>query len=234
MKMSTKEKIEQYTDWFSQRIKFIKGIGDDDTTILVCCTLIDALGKCAQPERGSKERFINLLELFGNNDIWTRVSICHLVSEGNKYIKGYQDLTTYTCEKLKWVDQNDCSNPYTVDPKIDTIQNEIRALDFANKFMKFCQKYKYSTYFYERYRCGLVHEAKILRDSTAWDYTRENRPHYIRYTPKLPLNSQPIETKKHLIFPSTFIADETIKINNQLKEWLTKQNINPYERYGLE
>ena len=79
--MSTREKVNDYSTWFAERTKFISKINDDETKILCCCTLMDALAKCVEPARKNNERFTNLLELFGQNDIWIRVSIYHLVND---------------------------------------------------------------------------------------------------------------------------------------------------------
>lgn len=228
--MSTREKINDYSTWFAERTKFISKINDDETKILCCCTLMDALAKCVEPARKNNERFTNLLELFGQNDIWIRVSIYHLVNDPKFIgIKRNKDLITYTSKKLEWVKPNKMKNLYEVDPTIDLVKNDIRSIDSISKLTDLCKMYKYSTYFYRQYRCGLVHEARILREhGSGWDYSRDNLPHYIRCKDKQ------MNDKKQLIFPAKFILDETIEINKEVRKWLIKQNINPYERYGLE
>lgn len=228
--MSIKEKIETYSNWFIKRIEFISKIGDDETKILCCCTLMDALAKCVEPDLQNKVRFINLLEIFGSNDIWTRVSIYHLVNDPKFMgVKRNKDLATYTSKKLEWLKPNEMKNLYDVDPTIDLIQNDVSRIHSISGFIELCKTHKYSTYFYRQYRCGLVHEARILREhGSGWDYSRDNLPHYIRCKDKQ------MNDKKQLIFPAKFILDETIEINNEVRKWLIKQNINPYERYGLE
>lgn len=228
--MGIKEKIEQYTGWFKERIRFINTISDDETKILCYCTLMDALAKCVLPDRGNKERFVNLLELFGQNDIWTRVSIYHIVSDPKfKPLRKNKDLTAYIEKKLEWLNPNVGSNPYMVDPTINVIVDDVSSINSRAKFITLCKTYKFSVYFYEKYRCGLVHEARIAT-KFHFDFHKDNKPYYINYI-DLEDNEK---NKKNLVIPVNFILEETQHITKNIYEWLIEQNVNPYERHGLE
>jgi len=99
------EDINQYIAWFNERLSFLSEIKDDELQILACCSLLDALAKCVYYDKRNKERFISLLEKFGDN-IWSKVSIIHLLedSDFNYFIKQQIDIKKYF-EELNWQTQ---------------------------------------------------------------------------------------------------------------------------------
>jgi len=227
--MNVKNDIEQYSKWFNDRINFVSKIDDKDIVILVCCSLIDALARCVYCDKGNRERFIDILEQFGDTDIWTRVSIYHMVQDRSyESIKQNKIVADYCAKKLNWVVGDGKINYYDIDPTICTIKNEISNFESINELGEICQKYKYSTIFYKEYRCGLVHEARITSEFK-FDYCNGDMPYYANYMDIDDRNHD----KKHLVFPAKFIITATQTITNNVKEWLANQNINPYERCGL-
>ena len=222
--------IEQYCGWFNEKVDFVSSVKDDDIIILICCSLIDALAKCIYcDELDNNKRFINLLEKFGEARIWNRVSIYHLFnSKGYELIKQNKELDEYCMAKLSWVVDGEDIKCYDVDPIICEVQKKCDELNFPNKQRYILRKYKYSTIFYEHYRCGLVHEARITTEFS-FDYCRKDIPYYAPY---IDGNDNNVG-KKHLIIPAKFVINSTKTIIIAVKEWLTKNNINPYERYGL-
>jgi hypothetical protein len=227
--MDTREKIEQYVRWFEERIRYVSDIDDKETQILCCCTLIDALARCVQPDRANKRRYVSLLESFGKNAIWTRVSIYHATADPKyEHLRKDKCLAKYANDKQKWINPNVGSNPYTVDPTIDAIIEDASNFEAGGKFISPCATYKFSVYFYEKYRCGLVHEARITSQFPC-DFHGGNEPYYETY-----IAEDEDKVKQQLIMPPKFVLEETGHMVDNVHRWLIQQEINPYERHGLE
>ena len=138
------------------------------------------------------------------------------------------NLADYFHQKLAHYTEDGSFPTYEVDPTICSITNETDEFENLVELKKLFEKYKYSIIFYKKYRCGLVHEARI-NEEFRFDYGNIEKPYYSNYIDTDDNNSQ----KRQLIIPIVFILEEINKINLNIKEWLLKQSINPYERYGL-
>ena len=110
-----------------------------------------------------------------------------------------------------------------ITPQYSFIEESLKHINLSDLL----KEYKYSNLFYKKYRCGLVHEARVA--SFDFDLCQGNYPYYVNYTDII--NDK---DKKHLIFPVKFILDSTKNIIKKVKNWLIQQNINPYERYNWD
>ncbi len=220
--------IRQYSSWFDNKIDFIATVKDDDIKILACCSLIDALAKCVYCDKSNRERFINVLEQFGDSKIWSKVSIYHLTSDkGYNVFRAITRINNYFEQILSdLIKQDGKIVGCNIDTTICYIEKTINDFESIKGLKEICQYYKYSSIFYREYRCGLVHEARIISKFN-FDYCRSEEPYYANYITEN--NSH----EKHLIIPVSFVINTTKIINSNVRNWLIKQNINPYERYSI-
>jgi len=225
--MSFEEVIHQHFSWFKGKLDSLEHIRDNEFKILACCFLADSLAKSAYPYKPAKERFISVLANFSGDKNWGRVCLYYMIKD-KRYPRLKQEpaIDNYISERLKWVKDKSRIHYCEVDPELSVIETETAAFPSLPLFIELCRQYSYSTVFYNKYRCSLVNESNVLSEFVS-ESAGGDRPYYA----SLRERKAEASYKKRLIFPANYCLESLRAVNQNVRDLMIRENLNPYQRY---
>jgi len=190
--------------------------------------IVDALSKCIYPRRGNRERFVNFLNEFSGWEHAHRISLPHIFQLLEKNPEpSFSNLRAYVLSELKKWGSGEIVH-LERDPELAEIRKlwpkekehqkplnglSVEALQHCNLF--------YS------YRNSLIHEFR--EPGRGIESQRDAAPYYITFS----YLEDPEEETWELTYPVLFFEKLLESCITEMKSYLLKNEINPYNSYLL-
>ena len=228
------EEIEEFKKYMLEKHGLIRDLTVDsrkDEILfknILFVTYLDSLAACVYPEIPNKERFIRLINRFSHWENRDRVSLGHLakfvtitpnpeIEKLRKYI--FSETGNWNNESYISIDK---------DPKID----ELKGYEWnPNKATggKIClEDFKHSHLLYQT-RNSLVHQFQVRGFEFGSTY-RPEEPYYERVD-KINAELKFVPDKMVLIYPVSFLQKLTETILENVVEYFSESNLNPFPSY---
>ncbi len=216
--MTNNHLVDKFTGHFSQQIAAISSIDCDKlyNKLLYVCVL-DTLATCRYPKKDNRTKFIKFTRNYSNWDDGEKVSLVHLYTNLEYVLsdseKEHSKLYSQVFEQVSVLDKDKIYRS-----EIDLEFNSAKRIALTNEisYIKYAQHY---ALLYE-YRNSLVHGLKDPGHPIEID-SYGTSPYYDTQESKY----------WELIYPTSFFHVICEASLEKLKDYLTRNNINPYSIY---
>src|SRR4030042_1425129 len=216
-KMSNKEKIDQFINYFVKEIEEIKSLKNIIAQKVLYTSIIDTLGRVRFPKGNNQKRIVQFISQFSDWEDKTRVSLPqldlmlhHILSDQEKEVSKLFQLVR---ERLSGWQEG-----HIYRPDSDVEFNEVIKIATLEER----KAVHYATYLelFFAYRHKMVHEFREPGYGVEMS-SDGSTPYYHSY----------IDKPWQLVFPVGVFQNICIKSLENLKEFLIERNQNPYDSF---
>ena len=228
--VKSEEDINHFFSVFREFLKFIdeKCVGRFESIALICI-YIDSLSGYKYGKRGNRNRFIRfIMDYSGLSNIYSRVCLPLIRSELRSKHPADEDIINFFASTLN-VTTEENANGFKYDNcdiSLDEFQDKLRG-QFTDEVrvsnvMRIASRLRYVDYFYDHYRCKVIHEAR-LSEKEAPHFKAHEIPYYV------PVGNE--DGKKEIWFgiPFKFMRKTLLNCIENFEAECIEDDINPFE-----
>ncbi|GBD98175.1 hypothetical protein BMS3Abin07_00183 [bacterium BMS3Abin07] len=227
--------IQRFSHYFAEEINRVTKLtieGEHHPAMmykkLIFAAIFDSLSKCIFPKKGNKDRIISFLIDFSEWEDHDRISLPHLYQLLTKNPEpAFSKLRSFTVEKLSnWIDGEIIN--LSSDPKISEVigywPNE---KDYKKPLGGVSIEYLQHSHLFYSYRNAIVHEFR--HPGHGMEIKQDKNPFYIGFSHLNDPDDQ--KNTLELVYPYGFFEKIVRTSFENMKNYLIKENINPYFSY---
>ncbi len=227
-----RESIDRFVGYFKKQINEIERLETEHAELyrrLLYASVLDTLAGTVLPKRSNRERFVYFVQRFCQWPDGDRVSLPHLVQLLRKNPDpAFQSLREWAFAKFKLLPvHGSVLMPISHDPSFDEVRQAwpapkehrtpLEGVDLVS-----LQHYQL-LYFY---RNTLVHELRT--PGYGIDFGDDREPFYHRMS-TLDDSDKLVQVSVELVYPWRFLHDLCDRALDQLKNYFTTNELNPYD-----
>jgi hypothetical protein len=227
-----KQAIDHFFEAFRSFLEFIdKYCKGRFESVALICIYIDSLSGYKYGKRGNRNRFIKfIMNYSGLSNIYSRVCLPLIRSELRSKHPAYKDIINFFASTLNVTEEENAAG-FTYDNSdipLDEFQSKLRARfpdeNKVKNVVKIASSLRYVDYFYNHYRCKVIHEARMSEKEAPY-FKEHEEPFYV------PVADE--DGKKEIWFgiPFKFMRRTLLNCIENFEEECIARDINPFEAF---